>query len=61
MAEIEIGLGTIVGDIDLAVLVRAHGAGIDIDIGIELAQADLVSARLQQRADRRRCQTFPEG
>src|SRR5579859_994 len=48
MAEIEIGLCTVVGDEDLAVLIRAHRARIDIDIGIELAQADLEAARLQQ-------------
>ena len=49
MAEIEIGLGAIVGDEHFAVLIRPHRAGIDIEIGIELAQADLVAARLQQR------------
>jgi hypothetical protein len=52
MAEVEIGLGAIVGDEHLAVLIGRHGAGIDVEIGIELAQADLVATRLQQRAER---------
>jgi hypothetical protein len=52
VAEIEIGLGTVVGHIDLAVLDRAHRAGIDIQIGIEFADAHPVAAGLQQRAKR---------
>ena len=52
MAEVEIGLGAVVGDENLAVLVRRHGARIDVEIGVELAQADLVATRLQQRAER---------
>ena len=55
MAEVEVGLGAVVGDEDLAVLVGRHRARIDVEIGVELAQADLVAARLQQRAERRRC------
>ncbi len=61
MAEIEVGLGAVVGDEDLAVLVRRHRARIDVEIGVELAQAHLVAARLQQRAERRRCKTLAEG
>jgi len=54
MAEVEIRLGAIVGDIDLAVLIRAHRARIDVEIGVELAHADAIAARLQQRTERRR-------
>ena len=60
MAEIEIGLGTVVGDVDLAVLVGAHRAGIDVQVGVELAQPDPEPARLQQRSERRRRQTLAE-
>ena len=60
MAEVEIGLGAVVGDEDLAVLIGRHRAGIDVEIGVELAQADLVAARLQQRAERRRSETLAE-
>ena len=34
MAEVEIGFGTIVGDENLAMLQRAHRAGIDVQIGV---------------------------
>src|SRR5262249_29400088 len=61
VAEVEVGLGTVVGDEDLAVLVGRHGSGIDIEIGVELAQPYLVAARLQQRAERCGCETLAEG
>ncbi len=41
MAEIEIGFRAVAGDEHLAVLERAHGAGIDVDVGVELDQGDL--------------------
>ncbi len=61
MAEIEVGLGAVIGDVDLAMLVGAHRPGIDIEIGIELAQPHREAARLQQRAERRRRKTFAKG
>ena len=39
--EVEVGLGAVIGDEDLAVLERRHGAGVDVQIGIELLQRDL--------------------
>jgi len=60
VAQIEIGLGTIIGDENLAMLIGRHRAGIDIQIRVELAQPDLVSARLQERAQRRRCETLAQ-
>ena len=53
MAEIEVGLGPVVGDEDFAVLGRAHRAWVDVEIGIELAQADRIAARLQERPQSR--------
>ena len=61
VSEIEIGLRPVIGDVDLAVLVGAHGSRIDVDIGVELSQADLVAARLQERAQGRRSQSFTKG
>ena len=60
MAEVEVGLGAVVGDEHLAVLVGRHRARIDVEIGVELAQPDLVAARLQQRAERRGSETLAE-
>ena len=36
VAEVEVGLGAVVGDEHLAVLERAHGARIDVDVRVEL-------------------------
>ena len=60
MAEIEIGLGAVVGDIDLAMLIGTHRPRIDIEIRVELAQTDFESARLQQCAERRCGETLTE-
>ena len=44
VADVEIGLGAVLGDEHLAVLERVHGARIDIEIRIELLHGDLQSA-----------------
>jgi len=51
VAQVEVGLGSIVGDEDLAVLEGGHGARIDVEVGVELHHVDLDAARLQQAAD----------
>ena len=51
VAEVEVRLGAVVGDEDLAVLVRAHRARIHVDIRIELQDGDPQAARLEQAAD----------
>ena len=58
MSKVEIGLGAVVGDEDLAVLIGGHRPRIDVEIGVELAQPDRIAARLQQRAEHRRRQTL---
>ena len=49
--EIEIGLGPILGHEDLAVLVRVHRTGIDVDIGVELLNGDAETARLEEPSE----------
>ena len=58
MAEVEVGLRPVVGHVDFAVLIGRHRARIDVQIGIELANADLVAARLEERPEGRREKTF---
>ena len=60
MAKIQIRFSAIVGDEDLAVLEGRHGAGIDVEVGIELHQVDLDAAGLQQAADGGRGQSLAE-
>ena len=52
VAEVEVGLGAVLGDEHLAVLERAHRARIDVDVGIQLHHRDLQAARLENRAER---------
>ena len=61
MAEVEVGLGAVIEHVDFAVLERAHRAGIDVEIRIELLHDDLQAAMLEQRAERRGGQPFAQG
>ena len=54
VAEVEVGLRAVLGDEDLAVLVGRHRARVDVDVRVELLQADGEPARDEQPADRGR-------
>jgi hypothetical protein len=47
MAEIEVGLGAVLGDEDFTVLERAHGPRIHVEIGIQLDHRDLETTGLE--------------
>ena len=51
MADVEVGLGAVLGDEDLAVLERVHRAGVDVEVGVELLHHDPQTARGQQVAE----------
>ena len=51
VAQVEVGLGAIVGDEDFAVLVGRHGARIDVDVRVELEHGDREAPALEQPAD----------
>ena len=53
VADVEVGLGAVVGDEDLAVLERVHRARIDVQIGVELLHDDAQAARREQVAETR--------
>ena len=40
VTDVEVGLGTVLGDEDLTVLERVHGARIDVEVGVELLHDD---------------------
>ena len=40
MPDVEVGLGAVVGDEDLAVLERVHRPGVDVEVGVELLHRD---------------------
>ena len=51
VAEVEVGLGAVLGDEHLAVLERAHRARVDVDVRVELLDLDPQAAAHQQAAD----------
>ena len=61
VAEVEVGLGAVVEHIDLAVLERAHGARVHVQIGVELLDAHGEPAHLEQGAERTRREPFAQG
>ena len=44
VAQIQVSFGAVIGDEHLAVLIRAHGTGIHIDIRVQLLSGDPQSA-----------------
>ena len=60
VADVEIGLGAVLGHEHLAVLERAHRPGVDVDVRIELLHLHAQAARLEQAAERRRGDALPE-
>src|SRR5690606_27545347 len=61
MAEIQVRLRAIIGDEHLTMLVRRHGTGVNVQIGVELPQPYPVAARLRRRAEGRRSYAFAKG
>ena len=61
MADVEVGLGAVLGDEDLAVLERVHGAGVDVEVGVQLLHRHLQAARGQQLSEAGRGQSLTEG
>ncbi len=53
VAEVQVGLGAVLGDEHLTVLERAHGAGVHVDVRVELLARDLEPALLEEPADGR--------
>ena len=47
MAQVQVGFGAVVCDEHFTVLERAHGARINVDVGVQLQHGDLKSPRLQ--------------
>ncbi len=56
--KVEVGLGAVVRDEDLTVLVGAHRAGVDVEVGVELLEGDTQAPGLQDVPDRGRGDAF---
>ena len=60
MADVEIGLGAVLGDEHLAVLERVHGARVDVEVGVELLHRHLQAPRRQQLSEAGRREALAE-
>ena len=60
VAQVEIGLGAVVGDENFAVLEGRHRAGVDVQVRVELHQVDLKPPAFKQTADRGRGQPLAQ-
>ena len=60
VAEVEVGLGAVLGHEHLAVLVRRHRARVDVDVRVELLHLHVEPARAQQSPDRGGGDALPE-
>ena len=60
VAQIKVCFSAVVGHEHFAMLERVHGAGIHVDIGIQLLDGHRKAARLQQRPQRRGRQAFAQ-
>ena len=61
VAQVQVGLLAVLGDEDLAVLERAHGARVDVEVGVGLLHHDLVATSLEQTAQRGRRDALAKG
>ena len=52
VAQIQVGLAAVVGDVDLPVLEGVHRAGVDVDVGVELLVDDPQPAGLHEPPQR---------
>ena len=53
VAQVEVGLTAVLGDEHLAVLRRVHGAGVDVDVRVELLERDPQAPALEQSTEGR--------
>jgi hypothetical protein len=51
VAQIQVGLGAVVGHEHLAMLERRHRARVDVDVRVELDQGDFEAARFKDRSE----------
>ena len=58
--DVEIRLGPVVGDEDLAVLERVHRPGVDVEIGVQLLHRDVEPTGAEQPAQAGRRQALAE-
>lgn len=61
VADVQVGLGAVVGDEHLTVLEGVHRARVDVEVGVELLHGDPQAPRLEQGTQAGGSQTLAEG
>ena len=61
VADVQVGLGAVLGDEDLAVLERVHGARVHVEVRVELLHRDPQATGAKESAEAARRQTLAEG
>ena len=61
MTQVQVGLVTILGNEDLTMLERVHGARVDVDVRVELLLQHMDAAAAQQTTELGGGQAFSEG
>ena len=61
VTEVEVGLLAVLGHEHLAVLERAHGAGVDVEVGVRLLHHDLVATSFEETTERSRRDALAKG
>ena len=60
VADVEVGLGAVLGDEDLTVLERVHGARIDVEVRVQFLHGHPHSPGGEQLPEARGCETLAE-
>ena len=60
VSQVQVGLHTVCRYVALAVLVRVQRAWVNVDVGVELLDGDVVATRLQQFSQRGRDNAFAQ-
>ena len=60
VAQVQVGFGAVVEHVNLAMLERAHGAGVHVEVGDEFLEHDLEAAPFEQGAQRSGRQALAE-
>jgi hypothetical protein len=60
VAQVQVGLGTVLGDEHLAVLKRRHRPGVDVDVRVQLDVGDADAARFEDRSQGGGGDAFPQ-
>ncbi len=60
MAKVQIGLGAVVQDVNLSMLVRAHRSWVDVNVGVELLESNPQASAFEQHADRGACEPLAQ-